>query len=617
MRLLPLLFLLLLCSGGRAQSSREYLSNNLIENGGFENYRHKNVKVADRLTPDDYVYALPGWNMTMGVPVICTSAYAGEAVDTTHWKCLDGKIDFIAGDVMMELDYNANCWSPTMVQRGCADNISYQFNKPLDIGKVYELSYWIYIQTPDTPGYLKHVGASFYPNRLAHKYNAMLQGTDFRLDTIIYDEWYQVSWLVRPTCDLRYVTLGTFRDQNGPPVRYKTMSIRNSFFIDEVSLREVDDPEAEEDAIIPFCFWQEQDDNANADVPGAVINFASASAELDSGAVTELKNFAMRLKENPGSIYYISGHTDAVGTDHMELSKRRIDAALDYLKTKHGIPDLRFFRLPWGDSRSIASNDNEAGRQQNRRVEILQLHGEAASLVYRKLIDAIEAGDRPAAIKRLLIWTNIARESKLLLARNDPRLNPLLTDPAVLRLFNERMDKVYPELAKPNGARQLDSLWACDQAPRTLHKWIENLRYYYPDLDDQDSLWHIGPLVPWEQAEAHDRNNLKALEAWIKRHGWPKRTVVGLRAAKAAPLVLLHCGDTSVMERYLPQAKAACRAGEGEWGYYAMLYDRLQTMRGLPQRYGTQYRRNAAGERELYPEEDPEMTKTWRREIGL
>ncbi len=616
MRLLPLLFSLLLCTGGRAQSSFEYLSDNLIENGGFENYRHKNVKVAGSLTPDDFIYALPGWNMTMGNPVICTSAYKGEAVDTTHWKCLDGKIDFIAGDVMMELEYVQACWAPWMDEPGCADNISYEFEEPLDIGKVYELSLWIYVQTPDDPGYVKHVGASFYPNPLAHSTNAMLEGTDFRLDTIIYDEWYEVSWLVRPTCNLRFLTLGTFRDQNGPPIRFGTAT-KNSFFIDEVSLREVADPGAEEDAIIPFCFWQEQDDNANADVPGAVINFASASAELDPVAVTELDSFATRLKENPGSIYYISGHTDAVGSDHIELSKRRIDAALDYLKAKHRIPDLRFFRLPWGDSRSIATNDDEAGRQQNRRVEILQLHGDPAALVYRKLIDAIEAEDRPTAIKRLLIWSNIAREDKLLLARNDPRLSPLLADPGVLRLFNERMAKVYPKLAKPNGFRQLDSLWAQDQAPRVLHKWIENLRLYYPALDDPDSTWYIGPLVSWEMAEAHDRKNLKALEAWIKRHGWPKRTVVGLRAAKAAPLVLLHCGDTTVMERYLPQAEAACRAGEGEWGYYAMLYDRLQTMRGLPQRYGTQYRQNTAGERELYPEEDPEMTKTWRREIGL
>jgi len=123
--------------------------------------------------------------------------------------------------------------------------------------------------------------------------------------------------------------------------------------------------------------------------------------------------------------------------------------------------------------------------------------------------------------------------------------------------------------------------------------------------------------VPGEEVEAHDQENLKALEAWIKRHDWPKRTVVGLRAAKAAPLVLLHSGDTTAMQRYLPLAKASCRKGEGEWGYFAMLFDRLQVIKGLPQRYGTQYRQNEAGERVLCPEEDPEMTAVWRREIGL
>jgi hypothetical protein len=181
MRLPTLLLLTFLCTSIRAQSSQADAPKNLIENGSFEDYRHKGTKLAGQLVPDDYQYALPGWSITMGTPIVCTSSYTGEVVDTTGWKCLDGKLDVFAGDVMMELGYFQNCRAPWMKKPGCADNISYELEKPLDIGKVYELSFWIYVQAPDDPDYVKHVGASFYPNNLAHKYNAMLEGTDFLL----------------------------------------------------------------------------------------------------------------------------------------------------------------------------------------------------------------------------------------------------------------------------------------------------------------------------------------------------------------------------------------------------------------------------------------------------
>lgn len=616
MHLPSLLFLILVCTCVSAQNNDWVASDNLVANGGFEQYRHLETKPAGRLATDDFAYALPGWTMTCADPVVCTSRYTGDAVDTSNWYCLDGELEVFSGDVMVELRYGNNCWSPAMEEPGCAATIGYQLNEPLNIGKVYELSCWLYIQPPDDPDYVNHIGASFYRQKLAYRANRMLEGTDFRLDTVIYNKWFLATWLVRPICELSYLSIGTFRDLNGPSVRYK-MALRNSFFVDDVSLREVTESVSQQEAIIPFCLYEEQGEKVAPEVPGATINFASASDKLDSSAVILLDEFALRFKENPGTIYTISGHTDATGNDHRQLSERRIMAALTYLEAQHGITELRFLRLPMGADRAVATNDEERGRQKNRRVEILQLSGEPVTLIYRKLIDAIWAGDLQTAAKRLFIWSNVAKPEELLLAQKDPRLKVLLSDKTARRLFEERIAAVYPRLAKPNGARQLDSLWAEDQAPRTLNKWLENLRYYYPDLDDPDSLWYVAPLVSLQEANEKNMDNLRALEVWIEQYGWPQRTVVGNRAAKAAPLVLLHSGDTTAMQRYLPLAEAACRQGEGDWGYYALLYDRLCVTRELPQRFGTQYRKNSAGEMELCPEENPEMTKIWRRELGL
>ena len=63
--------------------------------------------------------------------------------------------------------------------------------------------------------------------------------------------------------------------------------------------------------------------------------------------------------------------------------------------------------------------------------------------------------------------------------------------------------------------------------------------------------------------------------------------------------------------------KQPCLQGEAEWQHYAMLYDRLQVIRGLPQRYGTQYKPLKNGDFELFPMEDPDKVYQWRKEIGI
>ena len=70
---------------------------------------------------------------------------------------------------------------------------------------------------------------------------------------------------------------------------------------------------------------------------------------------------------------------------------------------------------------------------------------------------------------------------------------------------------------------------------------------------------------------------------------------------------------------YLPQLKQRCLEGEAEWLWYATMYDRLQVLKGLPQRYGTQYRRveGTEEEYELFPLEDAAMVDKWRDELGL
>lgn len=67
----------------------------------------------------------------------------------------------------------------------------------------------------------------------------------------------------------------------------------------------------------------------------------------------------------------VYGHTDAVGSDayNMTLSKNRAESVAGYLST-HGVARARIGTQGFGETQPVASNDTDAGRAQNRRVEI-------------------------------------------------------------------------------------------------------------------------------------------------------------------------------------------------------------------------------------------------------
>jgi outer membrane protein OmpA-like peptidoglycan-associated protein len=67
----------------------------------------------------------------------------------------------------------------------------------------------------------------------------------------------------------------------------------------------------------------------------------------------------------------IAGHTDSVGTDqyNQALSERRANSVAGYLGS-HGVMQQRMIVVGAGETRPVASNDTDAGRAQNRRVEI-------------------------------------------------------------------------------------------------------------------------------------------------------------------------------------------------------------------------------------------------------
>lgn len=109
-----------------------------------------------------------------------------------------------------------------------------------------------------------------------------------------------------------------------------------------------------------------------------IINTAFNDLEFESGKAVILKSsfkalddLAALLKKKSEWGLRISGHTDNVGDDNKNLilSKDRANAVKKYLVGK-GVSASRLESLYFGETKPVASNDTEEGRQKNRRVEM-------------------------------------------------------------------------------------------------------------------------------------------------------------------------------------------------------------------------------------------------------
>lgn len=101
------------------------------------------------------------------------------------------------------------------------------------------------------------------------------------------------------------------------------------------------------------------------------ISFDTNRADLQPRLRPILDQFAQGLGQQPGTEVFIVGHADASGTDAINnpLSLARANSVRDYLAGR-GVPAHSIRAEGRGSREPIASNATEAGRAQNRRVEI-------------------------------------------------------------------------------------------------------------------------------------------------------------------------------------------------------------------------------------------------------
>ena len=102
------------------------------------------------------------------------------------------------------------------------------------------------------------------------------------------------------------------------------------------------------------------------------VLFETGKADLRAGALRNLYPLVTFLQKYPERQVMIEGHTDSVGSEssNLDLSQRRADAVRAFL-LQNGANASQITARGYGKTSPVASNDTEAGRQQNRRVEII------------------------------------------------------------------------------------------------------------------------------------------------------------------------------------------------------------------------------------------------------
>lgn len=113
-------------------------------------------------------------------------------------------------------------------------------------------------------------------------------------------------------------------------------------------------------------------ENGRAVLDGILFDFDKATLRAESAQA--LEQIAAFLKAEPGKRFYVVGHTDTEGTFayNRQLSFDRARAVVDALVKRHGIENERLEPHGVGSLVPVFSNSSDAGRERNRRVELVE-----------------------------------------------------------------------------------------------------------------------------------------------------------------------------------------------------------------------------------------------------
>ncbi len=253
----------------------------------------------------------------------------------------------------------------------CREYIQIQLKEPLVIGQNYYAEFWVshLVRSLQVDGLAMY----FSKTQISERTDALLEKEPAlqaeRVITGASSNWVKISGEFKAKEEADYLIIGNFTTDSLTTMQrnhYDALKYAY-YYVDQVMVKK-----APPILNVPV----RSDDLSNIEIKkGKVIRlknifFDTDRAELLPRSYSELNKLSDIMKNNPSLVIEIRGHTDSVGDQkyNLALSERRAMAVSSYLNAQ-GVSNLRARFKGFGSILPIASNEDEYGRQLNRRVE--------------------------------------------------------------------------------------------------------------------------------------------------------------------------------------------------------------------------------------------------------
>ena len=472
------------------------------------------------------------------------------------------------------------------VTKNCSNYIYTKLKQPLDVGSIYRISVWFYLPSDqiNDKSLPNQIGIAFYRDKPIFYREDMFPNQPFMNYSVEYNRWFEQVWYIRPTCNLNYLMLGVFQSENwAGKMGNKVES--TYYYIDDIHVEKVLSDSLNKNIPITYCKEKEH-------IPYPKItetNSLSIYYEPNSDVINDSMFYALDsvgtyMKRFPKCIFNIIGHTDDVGSNHLELSNARCYSVRNYLVKKFKINPIRFVIQGVGNNDPISSDKSDAARRAERRVDIfLSRQLSIENIYYRNAINYTKNEKFDSAFVFLYEWAKMALKKSWITALFDTRLEPLHFQNQWEK-FKEKIIKSY----KNNFEFKLDSLKNEESRYRSLEYHLEHLTSL---VGEKDSFEFNFPMITQNQWDSLDNQNIECLNNLLQTNPFPTETTFGEELAAVPFSILSHCVDAQLLQNYLPKIKKLCLKGESQWIYYATLVDKLHMIKNETQEFGYQYER--------------------------
>jgi OmpA-OmpF porin, OOP family len=257
----------------------------------------------------------------------------------------------------------------------CREYIEILLAEPLVIGQSYLTEFWV-ASLPKSLQ-INQLGAIFTLEKIDKKTDEQLLLTpQIRAENIVSAaaNWTKITGKFVATEESNWLTIGNFSsDENTKTENIAgEMSLNFAYYyLDDVLVKKVP-------PFKPLLVRPDDLTKLTLKIGDTIrlrdIYFEFDQSELLPRSFVELNKLAKILKENPRMNIQILGHTDSDGDEkyNRKLSENRAKTVENWLK-KQGIKENRLQNKGFGETKPIATNDTDIGKQANRRVEFVVL----------------------------------------------------------------------------------------------------------------------------------------------------------------------------------------------------------------------------------------------------